>query len=61
MLPSSNTVSSLARGEKWQIVLLTDMQVGKATILSIFFFFFAFLYTLLVCLHTNKTKQNIIS
>jgi hypothetical protein len=60
MLPSSNTVSSLARGEKWQIVLLTDMQVGKATTLSIFFFF-AFLYTLLVCLHTNKTKQNIIS
>jgi hypothetical protein len=33
MSPSSNTVSSLARGEKWQIVLLTDMQVGKATTL----------------------------
>lgn len=47
--PSSNTISSLASGEKWQTVLFTEMQVGKATPLSIFLL--TFLYMLPVCLH----------
>lgn len=60
--PSSNTVSSLASGEKWQTVLFTEMQVGKATPLSIFLL--TFLYTFPVCLNqfTNnpitKIKRN---
>uniref|UniRef100_A0A2P2LUZ7 Proliferation-associated protein 2G4-like n=1 Tax=Rhizophora mucronata TaxID=61149 RepID=A0A2P2LUZ7_RHIMU len=51
--PSSNTTSSLASGEKWQTVLFTEMQVGKATPLSIFLF--TFLYTLPVCSLINAS------
>ena len=37
---SSRTASSVASGEKWQTVLFTDTQVGKAMPLSIFLFAF---------------------
>lgn len=50
--PSSKTVSSPANGEKWHIVLFTEMHVGNATPLSIFFF--TFLYMFPVCLSQTE-------
>lgn len=62
--PASNNVSSLDSGEKWQTVLFTEMQVGNATPLSIFFL--TFLYTFPVCLqpqpnHLSSIKTHIKS
>lgn len=53
--PSSNTVSSLASGEKWQTVLFTEIHVGNATPLSIFFL--TFLYILPDCLYSSDMQH----
>jgi hypothetical protein len=45
---AARTVSSPAKGEKWQTVLLIEIQVGNATPFSIFFF--EFLNMSAVCL-----------